>query len=68
MKLKLIKSIKELETDESYLVWMGYDYSPSGWDIGTANLRGVLELQANSQDVVWTEESKVYKLPTVEKY
>lgn len=31
-------SIKEFEEGESYLVFMGYDYSPSGFDEWTDRL------------------------------
>jgi hypothetical protein len=64
--MKKIKSQKQLEIDESYLVFVGYHYSPSGFDIGTFNLGGNFEMQANGDRIPFTEQLEVFTLPLTE--
>ena len=62
-----MKEIKKglLEHGESYLVFTGYEWSSSGYDIGTFDKRsGTLDSQANMEDLF--EKCpllKIYELP-----
>jgi hypothetical protein len=64
--MKKIKNLKELQIDESYVVFVGYDYSPSGFDIGTFNLAGEFELQGNWDRIGAYECKYIYSLPPIE--
>ena len=45
--MKQIKSRNELQIDENYLLFEGYNYSPSGFSIGNYNLSGYFDIQDN---------------------
>lgn len=53
---------KDLKVDDNYLVFVGYDHSPSGFDIGCFNLAGKLEMQCIGMDFD-ASQFKVYQLP-----
>jgi hypothetical protein len=57
---------EKLKLDECYLVFMGYDWSPSGYDIGNYELSGILRSQSNGDDLLGQKNSsglKIYELP-----
>jgi hypothetical protein len=62
--MESIKTVKRLKFNECYLVFVGYNYSSSGFDIGRFDLSGMIELQANG-DCVSPSEVKVFKLPNL---
>ena len=45
--MQQLKSRNELEIDENYLLFVGYNYSASGFMIGNYNLSGYFEIQNN---------------------
>lgn len=64
--MKKVKSLNDLQIDESYVVFVGFDYSPSGFDIGTFNLSGEFELQGNGDSIGAYKCKAIYSLPPIE--
>lgn len=58
-----MKKVKTPLIDESYLIFVGYDYSPSGYDIGCFNLSGCFELQGNGSHLDNNDSIVIYELP-----
>lgn len=58
-----IKNFNQLKIDESYLIFLGYDYSSSGFDIGTLNLSGRFEMQGSGSEIPFTPRLQVFTLP-----
>lgn len=62
-KVKRINKFNDLEVDKSYIVFVGYSCSPSGFDIGTFNLGGYFEMQTKALPWMWEEDMLIYELP-----
>jgi hypothetical protein len=58
--------LKALEIDTDYLVFTGYSWSPSGFDIGNYNLAGQLISQSNGEDLLKLKGVKIFELPIVD--
>lgn len=63
MKKMKNNSIDEFEEGESYLVFMGFEYSSSGFDIALYLCNETFELQSNGEELEWTDRIEFYKLP-----
>lgn len=62
--MKKITSIKQLNIGEDYLVFINYDYSPSGFDVCKYHGGGNFETQGNGQNVSFDDDGvEVYELP-----
>lgn len=62
-----MKKIKKLEGNESYLVFLGYDYSPSGFDICRLSYdKKSFETQSNGSEISYDNEMEVFELPIPE--
>jgi hypothetical protein len=62
-----VKKQSELKDGEHYVVFVGYDYSPSGFDVATYNSKdGTFTTQANDQDFAYYELKFIYTLPPIE--
>jgi hypothetical protein len=59
----------KLKEDTDYLVFTGYGWSPSGFDIGNYELSGCLTSQTNGEDLLSIKNSDtviIYELPKME--
>lgn len=61
--MKEIKRISEMHEYESYLVFIGFEYSPSGYDIATFTFERKLRLQGNGAEINFEACKKIYSLP-----
>lgn len=61
--MKKIK-LKDIKSGESYLVFTGFEWSPSGFDIGTKyHAEEGLTSQSNNEDLLKLPNIKIYTLP-----
>jgi hypothetical protein len=61
--MKPIKKEK-LDHDGHYLVFINYDYSPSGYDIGKFDFHeNTLDSQTTNENLLKYQNIKIYELP-----
>lgn len=63
--MKKITKASQIDLDESYLIFIGYHYSPSGFGIGVLNLANCFEMQGNGEQYPFTDDLIVFTLPKV---
>ncbi len=63
--MKRVKNFKRLENGEDYLVFLGYDYSPSGFDVCKFRSDS-FETQANGANISLHDGMDVFELPIPE--
>lgn len=63
--IHVIKKVefKDLEVDENYLVFVGLERTPSGFDIGNFCLNGNFDLQTKSEQIGAMSVLVIYTLP-----
>lgn len=63
--MKKIKNLSQLDFDESYLVFVGYDYSPSGFVIAVFK-HEYFEVISTSDRIDCNDDLQIFTLPDID--